>query len=219
MPFSWTGIYLGGNIGGAWSQRNVTDTVFGLTFDHTSSNARFIGGGQIGYNYQLGNVVLGVEGEGDWISSNNKNGAGILIPLVGTVGVTSNDKWLATAAARLGLTYDHWLFYWKAGGGWVGHDNFTVHNFTTGSTIVGTGNRTDSGFLVGVGIEYALSNNWTVKVEYDYLNLGTQTFLVPTNSPFLIGDTFANHTSNIQMAKVGFNYLFNMGGPAATAGY
>src|SRR5436190_6782639 len=61
-PFSWTGFYIGGNIGGAWAERHVTDTITGLDFSR-SSDGVFIAGGQIGYNYQMGNFVLGVEGD------------------------------------------------------------------------------------------------------------------------------------------------------------
>ena len=59
--FSWTGFYLGGNLGAGWGQGNVTDTLTGLTFSGTS-NARFVGGGQTGFNYQVSNVVFGLEG-------------------------------------------------------------------------------------------------------------------------------------------------------------
>src|SRR5262249_50902122 len=59
-PFSWTGFYIGGNIGGAWAHRDVTDTRFGLDFGR-SSDGVFIGGGQVGYNYQTGNFMFGVE--------------------------------------------------------------------------------------------------------------------------------------------------------------
>jgi outer membrane immunogenic protein len=63
-PFSWTGFYLGANIGGAWGRRNVTDSLFGLNLSNSvNNNGAFIGGGQLGYNYQFGNFVLGIEGD------------------------------------------------------------------------------------------------------------------------------------------------------------
>src|SRR5579864_5189970 len=62
LAFSWTGFYLGGNLGGAWSNNTVTDSFFGLNFSSGSNNGVFIGGGQVGGNYQMGNFVLGVEG-------------------------------------------------------------------------------------------------------------------------------------------------------------
>ena len=56
--------------------------------------------------------------------------------------------------------------------------------------------------------------NWTVKAEYDYLGLGNRTFVVPATAPFLAGDTFTSNNRNVQMVKIGVNYLFNWGAPA-----
>jgi outer membrane immunogenic protein len=61
--------------------------------------------------------------------------------------VTSNNRWITTLAARFGITYDHWLFYGKAGGGWVGNDNFTITNTATGASITGSNNNNNSGWL------------------------------------------------------------------------
>src|SRR5262249_61304858 len=59
-PLSWTGFYIGANLGGAWSQRNLTDTLLGLSLSNVNDKGAFIGGGQLGFNYQFGNFVLGV---------------------------------------------------------------------------------------------------------------------------------------------------------------
>jgi outer membrane immunogenic protein len=212
VPFSWTGFYLGANVGGAWGHRDVTDITRALAFTQTS-NGRFIGGGQAGFNYQVNNFVIGVEGDIDGVASNNGNGTGLIVPGVGTIVASSNNSWISTVAARFGIANDHWLFYGKAGGGWVGTSNLAVTNLTTGTTIIGNNSRTAGGFLGGVGVEYAISNNWTVKVEYDYLALNRRSFIVPAGSPFFVGDTFTSGGRNVQMAKVGINYLFNAGGP------
>src|SRR5215471_9098997 len=69
-PFSWTGFYLGANIGGAWGRRSVTDSLFGLSLSNSvNNNGAFIGGGQLGYNYQCGNFVLGIEGDFDGVAN------------------------------------------------------------------------------------------------------------------------------------------------------
>jgi outer membrane immunogenic protein len=214
VPFSWTGFYLGGNIGAAWGQRTITDNTRALAFTQTS-NGRFIGGGQIGYNYQINNFLLGVEGDIDGVAHNNGDGAGIVVPGVGTIAASSNSTWVSTLAARFGIANDHWLFYGKAGGGWVGTSNLTISNVTAGTVITGNNSRTNSGFLGGVGIEYAITNNWTVKAEYDYLALSRRNFIVPVGSPFFVGDNFTNGGRNVQMVKLGFNYLFNPGAPIA----
>jgi len=217
-PFSWSGFYIGGNIGGAWVHRNVTDSLFGLNFDGgNNNNAVFIGGGQTGFNYQISNFVIGVEGNFDWAANNNNNTSnGIVIPAVGTFRVTANDRWIATVAARFGVAYDRVLFYGKAGGGWVGADNFTVTNVTTGASFTGSNNTTESGWLVGAGLEWAFTDNWSAKFEYDFLGLTSRTFTVPVGSPFLVGDTFSTGSHNVQMATVGINYRFNWGGLGGT---
>jgi outer membrane immunogenic protein len=96
-----------------------------------------------------------------------------------------------------------------AGGGWVGNDDFTVTNLTTGASTAVSNNNTNSGWLLGAGIEWAFAPNWSAKVEYNYLGLDDRTFTVPAGSPFLAGDTFTQSNRNIQMVKVGINYLFN----------
>jgi outer membrane immunogenic protein len=216
--FSWTGFYVGANIGGAWTRNSWLDSLTFTTFN-TTSNSVFIGGGQIGGNYQIGQFVIGGEWDFDW--AGNNNATGISIPGVGIIAVTNNNRWITTVAARFGWAIDHWLVYGKAGGGWVGNNNLTVTNLSTGVALTcGTfaltncGNNA-GGWLLGAGFEYAFTNNWTVKVEYDYLGLGNRTFLIPATSPFLPNDTFTSTGRNISMVKVGVNYLFNWGAPVA----
>ena len=221
--FSWTGFYVGANIGGAWSNNRWTDTVF-LTNFNNGNNGVFIGGGQIGGNYQVGSFVIGGEWDFDWAANNNNN-TGVVIPGVGNVVVTNNNRWITTVAARFGWAVDHLLIYGKAGGGWVGTNNLTVTNLNTGvsftcgtfTTFTNCGNST-GGWLLGAGFEYAFTNNWTVKAEYDYLGLGSRTFVLPVGSPFLPGDTFTSNNRNVQTFKIGVNYLFNWGAPV-TARY
>jgi outer membrane immunogenic protein len=207
-PFSWTGFYIGGNIGAAWAQSNVTDNFTGANFSQTS-DAVFIGGGQLGFNYQFGGVVLGVEGDFDWAGTNNNNlGNGILIRGTGPFAAQlNNSRSISTVAARFGWAVDHWLYYGKVGGGWANSGDLTVTNLTTGASITG-GSSSNSGFLAGGGVEYAIANNWTVKAEYDYLGLSSRTLVIPVGAPFLVGDVFTTGNRNIQEFKVGFNYKF-----------
>jgi outer membrane immunogenic protein len=196
--------YLGGNIGGAWAHRDVTDTFLGVNFSNGNNNGVFIGGGQLGYNWQVNYFVLGIEADFDGAANNNNSRT--VFTRIGTIQVTSNNRWITTLAARFGVTNGYWLFYGKAGGGWVGNDDFTVTNLTTGSSFTASNNNTNSGWLVGAGIEWAFAPNWSAKVEYNYLELDDRTFTVPAG--FLVGDTFT-HSRDIQMVKVGINYLFN----------
>jgi outer membrane immunogenic protein len=212
--FSWTGFYLGGNLGGAWRQGNVTDNVFGLNYGGTS-NGVFVGGGQVGFNYQVSNIVFGVEGDFDWAANNNNSGAGVVVPGIGlghTFAANSNNGWLTTLSGRLGVAFDRVLVYGKGGGAWVGNNGFTVTDSTTGASVTGTNSSTNSGWVAGGGVEWAFANNWTAKVEYDYVGLNSGTFTVPAGAPVLRGDTFT-FNRNIQMVTIGVNYLFNWGGP------
>jgi outer membrane immunogenic protein len=223
--FSWTGFYIGGNIGGAWANDYWTDSLFQTNFNTGNNNGVFIGGAQIGGNYQIGSFVIGGEWDFDWASNYNNafaNGYGVFIPALGnTYVVNDSNRWITTVAARFGWAVDHLLLYGKAGGGWVGVNNWTLNNATTGVAL-GCGNFATNcsndigGWLVGAGVEYAFNNNWTVKVEYDYLGLGSRTVNIPATAPDPIaGDTFTSNNLHIQMVKFGVNYLFNWGAPVA----
>jgi outer membrane immunogenic protein len=220
-PFTWTGFYIGGNLGGAWANHEFRDSLFGLDFRNNNNNGVFVGGGQVGVNYQVSWFVIGVEGTFDWAANNNNNSIAFIVPasvptLAGNlVQVTANDRWIATAAARLGwAAWDHGLLYVKGGGGWVGANSVTATNLTTGASIMVDNNTTRGGFLVGGGIEWGFAEYWSVKAEYDFLGLSSRTFTVPVGSPFFAGDTFTATTdnNNVQMVTVGINYRFNWWG-------
>lgn len=213
--FNWTGLYLGGNLGGAWSQGTVTDTLTGLNFNGTG-NGTFIGGGQVGFNYQVGNVVFGAEGDFDWIANNNNATNGVVI--AGPLGrghtftAAANNGWISTFTGRLGYAWDRALLYGKAGAAWVGNNGFIVTDQTTGLSLTGSNNNSNNGWTAGGGVEWAFANHWTIRAEYDFIGLSSRTFTVPTTSPVLAGDTFTARR-NIQMATVGITYLFNWGSP------
>jgi outer membrane immunogenic protein len=209
--FSWTGFYIGGNLGGAWTNSTINDSLFGLNFSN-GNNAVFVGGGQVGFNYQVGNVVLGVEGDFDWAANNNNSVTGVVGPLGHTFSASANDRWMATVAGRLGYAFDHWLIYAKGGGGWVGANSFTVTDVTTGASVNAGSSNTISGWLVGGGLEWAFANNWSIRAEYDYFGLSGRSLTVPATFPILAGDTFTTGKNNIQMATVGINYRFGMYG-------
>jgi outer membrane immunogenic protein len=204
--FSWTGFYIGGNLGGAWANTRITDNL-GMSFSN-GNNGVFVGGGQVGFNYQLGNAVFGVEGDFDWAANNNNNVTGVVGPLGHTFTASANDKWMATVAGRLGYAFDRWLIYAKGGGGWVGANSFTVTDLTTGGSVTAGSSNTISGWLVGGGFEWAFANNWSLRAEYDYFGLSGRSLTVPATLPALAGDTFTTGNNNIQMATVGINYRF-----------
>jgi outer membrane immunogenic protein len=207
-PFSWTGIYIGGNAGAAWNRGSFSDAN-GVGFTLPSNNAVFTGGGQVGGNWQMGALVLGVEGQFDWLANQNNASAGI--PVGGnTLQGISTDRWLTTLTGRVGFAADHWLFYAKGGGAWVGNQSFTVNNVTTGQSFTTSNGGWNTGWTVGGGIEWAFAGPWSAKIEYDYIKLSSNSFTVPTPSPLgvLPGDTFTTANRNIQTVLFGVNYRF-----------
>jgi outer membrane immunogenic protein len=182
--FSWTGFYIGGNVGGGWSRGNVVDSLFGVNFTN-GNQASFLGGGQFGGNYQIGSFVIGAEADFDWFANNNNSGSGTTVPGVGIFRASG-----------------------KAGGGWVGAGNFAVTNVGTGASVAVSNGNTNVGWLAGAGFEYAFTQNWTAKLEYDYLALNNASYTVTV--PGVGADTFTNGGRNVQTFTVGVNYLFGM---------
>jgi outer membrane immunogenic protein len=206
--FSWTGFYLGGNLGAGWQNGNVTDSFFGVNWN-ANNNATFVGGGQAGFNYQFGSFVAGVEGDFDWFANSN-NSAGVTA-FGTTLTGSDNGRWLTTLTGRLGYAADHVLFYGKGGGAWVGSNNFTVTNVATGTSTSFSNNNTNTGWTAGAGVEWAFAQNWTARVEYDYVGLSNASFTVPAGFPAIAGDVFTTNNRDIQLVTVGVNYLFNWG--------
>lgn len=200
--FNWTGFYIGGNVGGGWGSFNVTDALTGLTFG-SSNRSAFVGGGQIGYNFQVSPYfVLGIEGFWDGIASNNNTGTAVFIPGIGIVTASTQGDWVATVAGRIGLTtpgLDHLLVYFKGGEGWV-------QTTDTVNTPLGTlsQSRTPMGWMFGGGFEWAFAPNWTARVDYQYIGLDNITI-----TQGFLGVPLTTKDDNVQTITVGINYLFN----------
>jgi outer membrane immunogenic protein len=208
--FSWTGFYIGGNVGGGWINAPLTDNLTGLDVG-TPGAGSFIGGGQVGFNWQFSPYwVFGIEGFFDGVSNNN-NGTATFVGLNGdTLQATAATNWAATATARFGVTspyLDHWLLYFKGGGGWI-QTQGSLTDLNTGASI--SNNDTHGGWVAGVGLEWALTQNVTARVEYQYIGLSN--FSV---GPGLVGDSIRVENASFSTATFGLNYLFNWGLPAA----
>jgi outer membrane immunogenic protein len=199
--FSWSGFYIGANVGGAWSHSTVTDVFTGTTFD--TDNSGFIGGGQVGFNYQVNNFVFGVEGDFDGTSL-SKTGPGVVTG-IGTLQASANTDWVATLSGRIGLAFDRWLIYVKGGGAWV-QNSATLTNLTTGASV--SASNTNSGWMAGVGAEWAFSGPWSAKLEYNHIELDN--FSTPAGV-IVAGDQF-NLSRDIDIVKFGINYRFGWGG-------
>ena len=205
--FSWTGFYIGGNLGAAWTRGKASDS-FGNSWSN-SQQAVFAGGGQVGANYQFNWLVVGVEADFDWLA-NNHNSSNAVDTLTGhALQFSANNRWITTVAGRVGVAADNWLFYAKGGGGWVGVNNPTLTDVTTGGSISVSNSNSNSGWLAGGGIEWAFAPNWTARLEYDFLGLNNQSLTVPVGTPFIGGDVVTVTNRDVQTLTVGVNYLFN----------
>ncbi len=198
--FSWTGFYVGGHVGGGFAKSDWTDTVPNANLKPSG----ILGGGQIGYNYQVNNFVLGVEGEGTWADLND-NVSGCFYDA--TQSCSTKATGFATLTGRLGFTLDRALFYAKGGAAW-GHFKYENPD-PNGPSPDYFASATRSGWTVGAGVEYALANNWSVKLEYDYLDFGAKN-LTFTGTVDAFPQTI---TDRVQMVKFGANYRFDFGGP------
>jgi outer membrane immunogenic protein len=195
LPYSWTGFYVGGNLGGAWANTELTSAANGLNWG--SNQNQFTGGGQVGFNYQVRNIVLGLEGTMNWSSldatSNVYN-----VAQVGLLQGSVKTDWIGTVAGRVGFAADDWLFYGKGGWAWV-QGTGRLTNLTTGESASST--ETLNGWVLGIGAEYAFARNWTARIEYDYIGLDTRTFWAPDGSAVKVDN-------DVQLLTLGINYKF-----------
>jgi len=241
VPFSWTGCYVGGHVGAGWGRKDFSDpgftTAFG-TFQNFAPAGSSIAddvqgiaaGGQVGCDYQFANNwVIGLAGDFSWANINGqttdpfftgKNGNPI------TLNAKTNE--LATATARLGYAWDHFLVYGKGGAAWA-HDKYSVQNlvsFGSPFCFVGTfiacnptGTETRTGWTAGAGIEWAFANNWSALLEFDYYGLGNKSVsLFDPNAGTGGTSGLVNVRQNIEVLKFGINYHFGWVGPV-TARY
>lgn len=196
--YNWTGFYVGAHAGYGWSDFSSTDLVFG---DPGGAKARgWLGGVQLGYNYQIGSIVLGVEGEYSWADVKFTQSDPLGIGAAGSA--TLKNDFFATAAGRLGYAFDRFLVYGKVGGAWT-RDKFDLTD-GIGGTATGRFNR--SGWVGGGGLEYAFLGNWSAKLEYNYMWFGTITEQLTTGGGLVA--TPANVKLETQIIKAGVNYKF-----------
>ena len=213
---NWTGFYLGLNAGYSWGkQSNSLQTPAGAIVSGNSNNDKingFIGGGQIGYNWQINQWVLGLEA--DFQGSGQKGNGSFAIPgsdpclPIATcpdpaTSMTYTDKldWFGTVRGRVGWASDRWLPYLT--GGWAyGHGS--VSGTSTGGVVsTFNGSKNYSGWTIGGGLEYAYNNNWSAKVEYLYIDFGNGPTVPVTAALNVVSGKL---TDNI--LRVGVNYKF-----------
>jgi len=199
--FSWTGFYVGGELG--WMQSNPRYTtgalLLGAPFAVTSSSDKngLAYGFLAGYNYQVGQLVLGVEGDFQgWTVGEIRYTA-----VTGDV-LTARSKWGGTIRGRLGYAVDRALLYVTGGAAFVSSETSIP---TTGISIGGGDTR--AGWTVGAGLDYAFTNNWFTGVEYRYSQYQAKTFVYPIPILNLGVVGFRQELSNNQVtARVGYKF-------------
>jgi outer membrane immunogenic protein len=181
--YDWSGIYIGGLIGGGWNRNEISDpgfgilgTLIGVPVIQTTDSSGFIGGVEGGDRYQFGKLVIGWEADMTWGGINGTSTSSFGSPLLPagflSRSITANTTWSGTAVSTVGIAHDRWLIYGKAGVAWA-HTNYADNWAVAGFPLFsGTGDETRTGWTVGTGVEWGLWNNWSVKVEYDYLEFG-----------------------------------------------
>jgi outer membrane immunogenic protein len=207
---SWTGCYIGANIGAGSASKDWTNpSLFpDEPGDHGQADfGGFIGGGQIGCDYHFANtwLTIGIQGMFD--------GASLSGDVLDTqdedqdFDLTTRVHWFGTVTGRVGFTVQpNWLLYVKGGAAWVRDHHVTVES---GVPFTDFADITRAGWTVGAGAEWMFFPNWSLFVEYDFMDFGTRTI------PFtLVGGGF-NETwdikQNVQVIMAGLNFRFNWG--------
>jgi len=185
--YSWSGFYIGGQVGRAWSGADWTHLSTVPHFNPVGSNVDsfdmddWIGGGHIGYNFQAGRLVFGIEGSLNWVQLDDTH---VRPGTFSDNAITTKIDRLGTITGRVGWAFDRSLVYVR-GGFAASHLSirateapFFDHTFT--------GSSSTRGWTLGTGFEFALHKNVTVGVAYDYIDLHSKTFSGPDTSNFAI---------------------------------
>jgi outer membrane immunogenic protein len=231
-PETWTGFYIGGHVGGgfgnkwwdegAWIPSDGFELAnIGANLGTTSMDG-ILGGGQIGYNWQFGHFVFGIEGT---FSATNMGGRFNCIDPASNTCI-SNLNWIATAVARIGVPIDRALFYVGAGGAWVQEkDRLICQDAECNSipVIEYAGTNINSGWTFLTGVEYNVTSNWSVRVQYNYYQFADKTVNLTAQFPnnFNCGGSSGGGLScdpmdmsirlRVHSLQAGINYRINWG--------
>jgi outer membrane immunogenic protein len=220
--WSWTGAYVGLNAGYAWGNSNTSlsnaDVFEGIALVGSFPSLKpegFIGGGQIGYNWQSGMLVLGAELDFSGLSVKATEtvdplAAAFANNFAGTF--SSQYDWLLTARGRLGVTVaPNWLLY-VTGGLAVTRARDSVNLVNTGNNFFANyaSSKTLTDGTVGGGVEYAFAPNWSAKVEYLYAKFGdtSPSFTTSSNVNILSTPPIAKFDHSLNIVRAGVNYHF-----------
>jgi outer membrane immunogenic protein len=210
-PFTWTGVYLGGNAGYGFQTDNndIATTSPSFTGIGLNQTGGFVGI-QMGYNYQIGMWVLGLEGDvqaANLRKSETQTVGGNVLQASSDIG-----DW-GTIRGRVGVAFDHLLIYGTGGAALGSPSNTLQVNFPSGNQSFLQNDATQFGYVVGAGLEYAIDRRWTMKLEYQYVNLGSYSLSAPETSggtPVVPAVTTSSNTitNDFHTVRIGANWRF-----------
>lgn len=233
--FTWTGFYVGLNAGGAWRDGGRSLTPGGTFLNpavypganvgflgggNGDDDTRFTGGAQLGYNWQMGQLVLGIEADFNWINGNGNQSYTTILPVAAvtpgpnyvTVNHGRSSNFWGTVRPRVGWAMDRMLIYATGGLAYADSSNSGSIVLTNGvgqtiGAFTATNDSDNFGWTLGAGVEYAVTNNWTIKAEYLYVDLNrkTRTYVDPVNPGYYFTGTTGDR---FHVVRAGVNFKF-----------
>jgi outer membrane immunogenic protein len=195
--YNWTGCYVGGNLGAAWGRAEFSDTYNGTA---SGTNSGFAGGLQIGCDYQIGQFVIGARNLFDWTDLNS----GVAFGSGSLAGYTGNSKttWFDTLTARGGfLLQPNILLYVQGGAAWMQSSQYVNNPL---GVQVGQISNNKTGWTIGGGAEWMFVPQWSVFLEYNYMDFGSSSGTVAVGATAYS----VNVKNDAQNVLVGLNYKF-----------
>lgn len=216
--YDWTGLYVGGHAGWTSAERNFLATYFAVlgniyTPPFAQRSTGFAGGGQVGFNRQAGNWVVGLEADisgANLAARTTVSDPGGIIPQTYDVEI----DWTATLAGRVGYAWDRWMVYGKGGGALL-RETYTLTSPPRG--IRNDAHATRVGWTVGAGVENAFLDNWSWKAEYNFAKFDNTTTISNTSTFTNSSGIPVNPNVDIHVVKLGVNY--RLGNYAVAAKY
>jgi outer membrane immunogenic protein len=212
-PLTWTGCYIGANVGGAWG-RFTLEGPFGGEVDRSTNNASFVGGGQIGCDYQFaGGWVIGFRNMFDG-TTNSRDLAFNVVDAGGAVVATGaaelRMRWFDALTGRIGYSWQpNSLLYFQGGAVWARVEANVVATVTgTGEVFAGSASTTKTGWTIGGGWEYRFSPQWSVFIEGNYYDFGTRERTVFSVDPVCAAGCVFGAKATAATALIGVNYRF-----------
>jgi outer membrane immunogenic protein len=201
VVYNWSGFYIGGNVGGKWADHSgdiFLDQVVGFTplgllaFGNGGKDeTAFVGGGQIGYNWQAGAWVFGIEGDfqGTTLERTFVAGPGVPAPFLPGDAISVTNDWQASIRGRIGYAWDRLMVY-ATGGVAFANLEATVALVPVGGVpgLFASASDTLTGYTVGGGFELALWDNWSLGLEYRFSSFDAGDFALG-NIPIALGTT------------------------------